>query len=96
MQVQAVGMSWYKPENFARLRAMFEDGHKLHRTYDEWLTAAETNKKMLEANGTRVFCVDIDPDEFPKWCTAQGLKLDANARNTYASSVAYQMITGSS
>lgn len=96
MQVQAVGMAWYKPENFIRLRAMFEDGHKLHPTYGEWFAAAEFGKKRLEADGARVFCVDIDPDNFPEWCASKGLKLDAHARNTYASSIAYQMIAGSS
>jgi hypothetical protein len=92
--ISAVGMAWYKPENFLRLRAMFEDGHKLHRTYREWLAAAEANEKALKIKGLRVLRVDIDPDQFPEWCKAEGLKLNADARNRYASMVAHRIISG--
>ena len=94
MQAQIIGMSWYRPETFARLRAMFEDGNKLHRTYEEWLTDAEAGRKSMEAKGVRVVCVDIDPDQFPKWCTANGMKLNAEARNRYSSTVAYSVAIG--
>ena len=93
-QVQAVGMAWFKREHFVRLRAMFQDGHKLHRTYDEWLRAAEAGRKAQEVKGLRVVCVDIDPDDFPKWCAAKGMNLDADARMRYASEIAYKVLTG--
>lgn len=95
MQVQIVGMAWYRPETFDRLRAMFEDGEKLHRTYKEWLAAAETGRKSMEAKGVKVVCVDIDPDEFPKWCAANGMKLNAEARNKYGSMIAYKVAISS-
>ena len=91
-QVQIVGMAWFKPENFVRLRAMFEDGDKLHRTYDEWLRAAETGRKAQEVKGLRVVCVDIDPNDFPKWCKAKGMNLNANARMQYASLIAHKTL----
>lgn len=94
MQPQIAGMAWFKPENFVKLRAMFEDGNKLHRTYPEWLKAALTGQKQLESRGIRVIRVDIDPDDFPKWCKSKGLNLNANARTQYASFVAYQIATG--
>ena len=94
MQVQIIGMAWYKPQNFARLRAMFKDGDKLHDTYDEWFAAAEATRKNLEIKGNRVVCVDIDPDKFPEWCKAKGMKLNAEARNTFASTYAAQMFRG--
>ena len=93
-QVQAVGMAWFKPEHFERLRAMFKDGDKLHRTYDEWLRAAEAGRKAHEVKGLRVVCVDIDPHDFPQWCIAQGMQLDANARMRYASEIAYKVLMG--
>ncbi len=93
-QVQIIGMAWYKPQNFIRLRAMFEDGHKLHVTYDEWFVAAEKGRKTFEAEGRRVVCVDIDPDKFPEWCRTQGLKVNADARQKFASLYAAQMFRG--
>ncbi len=94
MQAQIVGMAWYKPENFDRLRSMFEDGNKLHRTYKEWFSAAESGRKKLEAQGHRVVCIDIDPNQFPEWCKANGMKLNAEARNKFSSLMAYKVATG--
>lgn len=54
MNVQVVGIAWYKKEHFQELRRIFEDGDKLHRTHHEWLAAAEKLRKRLEAQGTRV------------------------------------------
>lgn len=92
--IRATGMAWFKRENFDLLRTMFKDGHKLHRTYDEWLVAAETGRKKLEVEGTRIVRVNIDPDKFPVWCEAQGMELNAAARTRYAGLVAYQVLTG--
>jgi len=93
-QVQAIGMVWYKRENFDRLMAMFEDRHKLHRTFDEWLRDAEIGRKAQEAKGVRVVCVDIDPATFPAWCAGRGLRVDAKARTEYANLIAYKVLTG--
>lgn len=94
MQVEAVGMVWYKPENYQRLKAMFEDGQKLHATYEEWLAAAELGRSTLEEGGKRVVCVDIDPDEFPKWCRSKGMRFNAAARNAFANLMAYRTVAG--
>ena len=94
MQVQVVGMAWYKPENFERLRSIFDDGHKLHNTYSEWLFDAEKTRNSIEMQGIRVICVDIDPDEFPKWCRANGKNIDAKARVDFANIAARKVATG--
>lgn len=94
MQVRILGIPWYRPETYARLRAMFEDGEKLHRTYEEWFAAADDLRKRTEADGIRVICVDIDPDEFPGWCRANGTNLSAPARNRFAGLVAWRIATG--
>ncbi|MBI5592887.1 MAG: hypothetical protein HY881_20665 [Deltaproteobacteria bacterium] len=94
MQIETIGMAWYRAENFDRLRAMFEDGHKLHGTYKEWLLAAEKNRKVLESQGVRVVCVDIDPDRFSEWCKTNGKKLNAAARIEYSTRMADKIAAG--
>lgn len=89
-----VGMCWYSAEHFLQLRTMFEDGDKLHKTYEEWLSAAELGRKHLESGGTRVVCVDLDPDVFPKWCHENGMTLNAQARTAYANWMAHQAASG--
>jgi hypothetical protein len=92
LQIQAVGMVWYKRENYERIRTICEDGNNLHDTYDEWFKAAEIGRKGLESQGARVICVDIDPVEFPVWCRNNDMKLNAAARNRYANLAAYKAI----
>jgi hypothetical protein len=93
-QIQAVGMVWFKRENFERLMSMFEDRHKLHRTFDEWLRDSEIGRKVQEAKGVRVVCVDIDPDAFGAWCVGRGLRVNAQSRMDYANLIAYKVLTG--
>lgn len=88
MDPVVVGMVWYQRENFAHLRTMFEDGNNLPENYDKWLAAAERGRQSQEAQGHRVICVNIDPDDFSAWCRMHGLKLDAKARVKYANLMA--------
>ena len=81
MKPQAIGIPWYKEEDYERLRAMFEDGDKLHDSYAGWLQAAENGVKQLEGGGMRVVKVQTDPDEFAAWCRAHGQKLDSDRVN---------------
>jgi hypothetical protein len=92
--VRIVGMVWYRPETFDVLRAMFEDGDKLPRTYEDWLHKAELGRKQLEASGVKVVCVDLDPEVFRTWCADRGLNIDGAARTEYANSVAYKVAVG--
>lgn len=93
MKVQIVGMAWYRRETFDALRSMFEDGDKLHRTYDEWLAASEKGRKQLEGKGHTIKCVDIDPVEFPAWCHAKGLKLNAESRIAFCNESAFKAVS---
>tara|TARA_R110001606_G_scaffold399306_1_gene584294 strand:- start:23790 stop:24272 length:483 start_codon:yes stop_codon:yes gene_type:complete len=83
-QLHTAGMAWFKRENYLRLLEIFEDSENLHDTYDEWLESAEQVRRTLKGKGVRVTCVDIDPDEFPKWCAENGFKLNGKARSEYA------------
>lgn len=88
MQVQVVGIAWYRREHYSALLLMFEDGDKLPGSYDEWLRRAEGTRKGLEAKGVRVVRAYIDPDEFPRWCRSKGLNVDADARMAFSSEIA--------
>jgi hypothetical protein len=90
MNIQITGMVWYKRENYERIRSMFDDGNNLHATYDEWLKAAETGRRSIESKGIKVVFAYIDPDEFIIWCERNGMKLNAEARNRFASETAYK------
>lgn len=90
LPIRAVGMVWYSLEDFDEIKAMMEDGHKLHRTYTEWRLAAEQGERSFRRQGDLVVRAHLVPDEFREYCHRHGLKLDAHGRNHFANWVAYQ------
>lgn len=88
MQVSATGMVWYLAEDFPAIKAMMEDGHVLHSTHAQWKAAAENGERSFQAKGGRVYRAILRPAEFKAWCDAKGLKLNASARNQFASEFA--------
>ena len=81
-------MIWYHRKHYSGLRLLLDDGARLPPTYEEWYIEAEVRESILQARGTRVVRVYIEPLEFTEWCTSQGYNLDANARDNYVEWVA--------
>ncbi len=87
--VRIVGMVWYRREDYARLRKLFKDGHKLPATFDKWLEAAQKGKERFERDGHVVVKAYIDPDTFAGWCSTRFLNIDATARMQFANEAAF-------
>ena len=68
----AVGVYWIKEDDYPSLLKIFDDGHKLPRTWNEWLKMAEEMEHGLKAYGHPVMRVPIDPNTFADWCAAHG------------------------
>ena len=90
--VQATGMVWYLPEDFAEIKAMMVDGHVLHATHAKWQSAAENGERTLSAQGVRIYRAILRPADFKAWCERNNLKPDASARNKFASEFAYREV----
>jgi len=88
LPIRAVGMVWYSLEHFDEIKAMMEDGNKLHRTYSEWRLAAEQGERKFRREGNLVVRAHLVPDAFRQFCSERGLNLNAEARNQFASWVA--------
>lgn len=86
--LRVIGMAWYRREDYAHLRKLFEDGRNLPLTFDKWLKRAKLGKERLERQGAIVEKVYIDPEAFPRWCAERGLHIDANGRTQYAAFMA--------
>ena len=84
MQVRAIGIPWYRREDYPRLLALFADAAALPRTWDEWHQRAEQLRGELEARGAIAERVMLDPDEFAGWCVLRGLRIDNDARKRFA------------
>lgn len=87
----AVGISWYKPENYQQCLEMFDDSNDLPGSYDEWLLLAEKTEKQLSDQRINVIRANIDPDTFLKWCGDRGYSIiDKDARIEYCNTIVGQ------
>lgn len=84
LTVRAVGMVWYRREDYPRILQIMADADKLPATWDKWFYRAEKGRRRIEKDGMVVEKVYLDPDEFPRWCEARGLDIDAKARTRFA------------
>ena len=78
-----VGVYWIKEEDYPALLKLFTDGHKLPRTWKEWLKMAEEMERGLKAYGHVVLRVPIDPNTFADWCAAHGTSAGAEGRKKF-------------
>jgi hypothetical protein len=83
-KVRAIGIPWYRQEDWDALRALFIDAAKLPATYDKWLRKAEHAEKQFKRHGAITERVNLDPIEFSLWCVDRGTDLDAAARMNFA------------
>ena len=83
--IRALGIPWYRREDWDALLALFVDAERLlPATYDKWLRRAEQAEKEFKRQGTIAERVYIDPIEFSLWCVDRGTDLDAAARMNFA------------
>lgn len=59
--VRAVGIPWYRQEDWSALMSIFEDRHVLHDRFRDWRKAAEGLEKKLRQQGHIVERAYIDP-----------------------------------
>jgi hypothetical protein len=79
----AVGAYWIKEGDYPALLKIFPDGHRMPRTWAEWLKMAEEMESGLKAYGHVVMRVHIDPNTFPDWCAAHGTSPGSDGRKKF-------------
>jgi hypothetical protein len=78
-----IGAGWYRPEQWALLRASSVDRDELEQTHAEWLRMAENTLKTFRKQGQHLQKVDIDVEEMIVWAKAAGKPLDGDARSEF-------------
>jgi hypothetical protein len=86
--IGAVGIPWFRSEDWKALKLMFSDADQLHDHHKDWLRDAKKIEKRLQKQGFIVERALIDPNTFPAWCALRGMSLDAKARSAFASEAA--------
>jgi hypothetical protein len=78
-----IGLAWYRPEQWQRLRQVSVDVEDLEETYFEWVSVASACFQEVQELGVDIRRVDVDVEDLVEWCKRRGLPLDAEARVSY-------------
>jgi|SRR5580704_1239932 hypothetical protein len=80
---RAIGVSWFRKEDYDTIRRISEDGHKMPSKWEDWLKGAEKSEQECIQTGKIVERVYIDPDTFPDWCRANGVGVNRQGRHKF-------------
>ena len=87
MKISALGLAWYRREDYPRILRTMRDGRKLPRTFEEWEKNATLIEKCMLAQRHATVRVVLFPDEFVKWCRKKRKMPNARARGYYIAEV---------
>ena len=78
-----MGLTWYRSDQWERLREISEDKENFDMTYEESILDWESQFKRLEAQGIRPVKVEVDVEEMLTWCASQGLSVTPENRTKF-------------
>jgi hypothetical protein len=78
-----IGVAFYRPEQWQRLREISTDCADLEKTYEKWLAVSEATRAHFTENGIRFEIVTVDVDELEAWCRQESLPVDGSARSQF-------------
>ena len=78
-----VGIPWYSPEDWYKMKALAEDKERFHFNYEQWL--ANTDKSVvILTNRNKLFeRINIDPIYYSYWCDKKSLGKNRESRTAY-------------
>ena len=68
-------------ENYESFRRVLKDAPI---TFDEWDHRNRQDLAYIEASGSRIACLDVDPNEFAEDCRATGAPANLQSLNSFA------------
>ncbi len=80
---QTIGIAWFLPDQWERLRTIAIDANQLEDTYQGWLSYAQQQFVLLKSRGLNVRKVFIDVDELVAWCSAKKLPVNGESRSHF-------------
>jgi len=78
-----MGVSWYRADQWDRLREISEDKETFAIPYEASLVESEKKIQDLEAQGIRPIKVEVDVEALLTWCTTQGLPVTPETRTKF-------------
>lgn len=77
---------WYRPEDYALIREIMEDGATLPLAFNEWEKNAESERATAKREGVDILPVFLDADEFFTFCKEKKISPNRTTAAAFASS----------
>ncbi len=74
--LQVVGVAWYSPAAWVRLKNAVPDPELLQNSHARWLEVVTSTCAKLDSAIGQVVRIEVDADEFLAWCREQGCPAD--------------------
>lgn len=88
-----IGITWYNRSDYHAILEIMEDSDLLPSTFERWQGYAARRERREQRAGRIVVRAYANPREFAAWCIQTGQKADANARRSWAQTIARQSAT---
>ena len=82
-----LGVCWYTPEEFIKMKQTAIDGNNFEDTYEEWRQFVEKTMKVLKRQGVNPSKVYVKTEDFKWWCKKNNLSTDGPARTRYVAEI---------
>ena len=79
-----IGVAWFDPAQWQRLRLVVADPSEIEDTFAEWERNAMGAVHTLERQGQEVARVHVDLEALVAWCKGRGVPVNGKARAEYA------------
>jgi hypothetical protein len=66
-----IGVAWYTPEQWARLKEIAADSDEMGSSHEEWEAGAEKLMVNLARAGVLARRFDVDVEELDAWCRSR-------------------------
>lgn len=82
--VAAAPMSWWRPDNYARVVEISADKEQFVDTFEEWRESAQELFNEIQKQGLLAVKVMVDPEELLAWATSEGYEINSSTRSQFA------------
>jgi hypothetical protein len=88
-KMRALGVAWFRREDYQRIREISDD--QMIASFDEFETKMTKRLAQIEAPGTIIEKVIVDPDELLAFARKNfGGKIDTKTRSAFAAALVMQ------
>ncbi len=90
MKDMAIGIGFYRREQWKLLRETSVDAHLLEESYDDWIEVVDSAVTKISDQGLEPRLIEVDLNDLLAYCKRHGIPNNAEARAKFISKITSQ------